>query len=129
MRRTLHPVRSTAGRGRPGVAATAAGGAGAGLILLARLVQAIVSIVVGIIVIAIALRLLGANSGNDLVRFFHDTGRTLVGPFDGLFTLDDRKLEMVVDWGLAALAWSIVGGVIARALAGAGLAGTARRRG
>ena len=128
MRRTLQPVRTTTGRGRPGVGATAAGGAGAGLLLLARLVQAITSIVVGIIVIAIVLRLLGANSANDVVRFFHDTGRTLVGPFDGLFTFKDRKVEMVVDWGLAALAWSIVGGMIARALASAGLAGAARGR-
>jgi hypothetical protein len=40
-----------------------------------------------------------------------------VDPFEDLFTLDDRKVEVAVNWGLGALVYAIVGRVLARLVA------------
>ncbi len=110
-----------------GAGAGVAGGAGDGLLLFARLIRFVVGLIVTVIVVAILLRVLGANQSNDLVSFFTDLGRSLVGPFDGIFTIDNPKTEIAVNWGLAAVAWAVVGGFVAGLVARAGLAGTARR--
>ena len=104
-----------------------ADGAGSFLLTLARIVRFITGVIVTIIVVAILLRVLEANQSNSIVEFVTDLGRSLVGPFDGIFTIENRKTEIVVNWGLAALAYSIVGGLIASFLARAGL-NTADRR-
>ena len=102
----------TAGRGRgAGVAA----GARSGLSILARIVSLITAIVVGIIVVGIVLVLLKANTSNQIVSFFHDTAKTLVGPFKDVFSIKGRK-GTAVNWGLAAVVYAIVGGFIARLL-------------
>jgi uncharacterized protein YggT (Ycf19 family) len=100
----------TTGRGA-GVAA----GARSGLWMLARIVSLITAIVVGIIVIGIVLVLLKANPSNQIVSFFHDTAKTLVGPFKDVFSVKGRK-GIVLNWGLAAVVYAIVGGFIARLL-------------
>lgn len=92
-----------------------AAGARSGLALLARLVSLITAIVVGIIVIGIVLVLLKANTGNQIVSFFHDTAETLVGPFKDVFSIKGRK-GTAVNWGLAAVVYAIVGGFIVRLL-------------
>ena len=99
-----------------GVAATARRGVGGGFLLVARLVMLITSVLVGIIVAAILLKVLGANTSNSLVKGVIDLGRTLVGPFKDLFTIKDAKVEIAVNWGLAALLYLIVGSLIARIL-------------
>jgi uncharacterized protein YggT (Ycf19 family) len=102
----------TVERGRgAGVAA----GARTGLSLLARVVSLITAIVVGIIVIGIVLVLLKANPTNQIVSFFHDTAKTLVGPFKDVFSIKGRK-GIAVNWGLAAVVYAIVGGFIVRLL-------------
>jgi len=87
------------------------------MLLLANIVRTIAGIVVGIIVIAIVLVVLGANESNDIVNWFHDAGAWLAGPFKGLFHLSDKKLNVAVNWGLAALVYGIVAGVIVSLLA------------
>lgn len=107
------------GRGRyAGGARVARGGGGSGgLLALARLIQGVTGFIAGLIVVAILLRVLGANPSNDLVQFITDLARGFVGPFRDLFDLDDAKLQMALNWGLAALAWSVVGGWVAGVLA------------
>ena len=100
----------TSGRGA-GVAA----GARSGLWVLARIVSLITAIVVGIIVVGIVLVLLKANTSNQIVSFFHDTAKTLVGPFKDVFSVKGRK-GTAINWGLAAIVYAIVGGLIARLL-------------
>jgi hypothetical protein len=39
-----------------------------------------------------------------------------VGPFDNMFEPDGHKLRVAVNWGLAALIYAIIGGLIARLL-------------
>ncbi|HSV65524.1 MAG TPA: hypothetical protein VLJ59_06410 [Mycobacteriales bacterium] len=79
-----------------------------------NVVQAVVGIIVAIIVIAIGLILLGANQGNMLVNWFTDAGRWLTTPFHGVFTRSDAKQDALLNWGLAAIVYAVLGGVIAR---------------
>jgi energy-converting hydrogenase Eha subunit E len=109
--------RGRRGAGREtGVTATARRGVGGGFLLAARLVMLVTWVLVGIIVAAILLRVLEANPDNSIVSGVHDLGKTLVGPFKDLFKIDDAKLSIAVNWGLAALLYLAVGSIIARIL-------------
>jgi hypothetical protein len=92
------------------------------VLLLARLVRLITSIVVAVIVAGILLVVLEANMSNSIVSNINDAARWLVGPFENVFSLSNPKTEVAVNWGLAAVVYSIVGGVIASLLARVGLA-------
>jgi hypothetical protein len=101
------------------------------MFLLTRLVRIVTAVVVGFIVVGIVLHLLDANAGNALVGFVYDVAGRLVTPFKSIFSLDGAKLTLAVNWGLAAVVYSIAGGLLARLLAGVALAGRdrfARRR-
>jgi hypothetical protein len=95
------------------------------MLFLARIVRTVTSIVVAVIVGGILLYVLGANGSNDIVAAVLDASRWLVGPFDDLFSLESAKWQVVVNWGIAAVVYSLIGSLIARLLAGAG----AERRG
>jgi hypothetical protein len=83
---------------------------------VARIVSLATAIVVGIIVIGIVLVLLEANRGNEVVNAILDAGKFLAGPFDNVFKLDSHKANVAVNWGLAAVVYSFVGGFVARLL-------------
>jgi ABC-type dipeptide/oligopeptide/nickel transport system permease component len=83
------------------------------MVALARLVRMIAGLVVLVIVVGILLRVLGANPANSIVSDIHDAGRALVGPFKNMFTLKNPKSELAVNWGLAAVVYLIVGGLVA----------------
>ena len=84
---------------------------------LARIVRALAGLVALVIVVAIVLFVVGANSGNTIVHDIHQAGAWLVGPFKNLFSIHKPKLAMIVNWGLAALVYLIVGHFIASLLA------------
>jgi hypothetical protein len=92
------------------------------MLLLARIVRIVTALVVGFIVVGILLHVLGANGGNVVVGFVYDVAGWLVTPFKGLFSVSGAKLQIALNWGLAAVVYGIVGSLIARLLAGAGLA-------
>jgi hypothetical protein len=92
------------------------------MLLLARIVRIATAVVVGFIVVGIVLHVLGANGGNAVVGFVYDVAGWLVTPFKGLFSISDAKLQIAVNWGLAAVVYGIVGSLVARLLAGAGVA-------
>jgi hypothetical protein len=108
-------------------AATGAWAAGSLVLAIARLIRLIVGIVALIIVVAIVLRVLNANPGNSIVHDIHAAGRVLVGPAKTLFTIHNPKLAIAVNWGIAALVWLFVGGLIASLIARIGLAGARQR--
>ena len=66
--------------------------------------------------LGIVLVALEANSSNDIVQVVRDAARFLAGPFDGLFTLERNKVEVAVNWGIAAVVWLLLGRLIARLL-------------
>jgi hypothetical protein len=98
------------------------------MLFLARIVRTAAMLVAGLIVAGILLFVLGANQSNDIVSAVMDAGRWLVGPFDGMFSLDSAKWELAVNWGIAAALYAIAGSLIARLIAGAAIAGRERRR-
>ena len=83
---------------------------------VARIVRAITSIVVGLIVVGIVLVLLEANRDNAIVDWLVGAADFLSEPFHGVFTPDGRKAMVTVNWGLAALVYAVIGGFIARLL-------------
>ena len=101
---------------RGGVAAGAGRTARRGMWGLARIVGLITAVVVGLLVIGIVLVVLGANASNDVVNALLDAARFLAGPLDDVFKLDSHKAAVAVNWGLAALVYAFIGGLIARLL-------------
>jgi hypothetical protein len=95
---------------------------------VARVIRTVVGIVVAIIVVAIVLRLVGANPANQIVSDIHDAGAWLVGPFKDVFSVRGAKLNMALNWGLAALVYLVVGGFLARLVARGAFAGYRRSR-
>ncbi len=95
---------------------------------LARLVRLVASVIAAIIVAGILLVVFEANPANDIVNAVHDAAQALVGPFDDMFTLDDAKAEVAVNWGIAALVYLIVGMLVAGFIAWIGEAGLRRER-
>jgi hypothetical protein len=77
----------------------------------------IVAVVFAVILAAGALLIaLEANRSNDLVENVLDWAGGLDGPFRDLFTFDGDnaiKKTVLVNWGLAALAWLIGGRIVA----------------
>jgi hypothetical protein len=105
------PVRVPRRQGRRhGSARGFAMGAG----LLARLVQFVVSVVVLIIVAGILLVVLKANPANSIVSEVHDWAHSLAGPFNGMFSFHSANTALAVNWGIAAVLYLFVGGLIAR---------------
>ncbi|HTP19734.1 MAG TPA: hypothetical protein VMJ65_09030 [Solirubrobacteraceae bacterium] len=85
---------------------------------LARAVRLVVGVVVLVIVVGGILFVLSANPANAVVHDIHDAARTLVGPFNNLFSIGGHpKATLVVNWGLAAIVYLIVGGLIAGLIA------------
>jgi hypothetical protein len=90
------------------------GALGQGADLLVRAVQLVVSIVVLIIVAGILLVVLKANPANSIVSEVHSWARWLAGPFDGMFSFHSANTAIAVNWGIAAVVYLLVGGLIAR---------------
>jgi hypothetical protein len=77
-------------------------------------ITTIAGIVAAIIIIGIVLVLIKANPNNQLVDFILDIGRFLTTPFHNLFPQDNPRQDILVNWGIAAIAYLILGALIAR---------------
>jgi hypothetical protein len=76
---------------------------------LARVIDVVVAVVAAIIATGVLLVVLEANPANDIVDAVLDAARWLVGPFEDFFTLDDDKLQVAINWGLALVVYVLVG--------------------
>jgi hypothetical protein len=97
-------------------AARGASAMGALFLALARVVRLAAYLVALVIVVAIVLRIAGANPANVIVRDIHNVAKALVGPFHNVFDIKNPKASIAVNWGLAAVVWLILGSVIASLL-------------
>ena len=88
--------------------------------VLARVVRLIVAIVVLIIVAGIVLVLFKANATNTIVSDVHDAARWLAVPFDGIFSFHNARTATAVNWGIAAVVYLVLGGLIVRLLSSRG---------
>jgi hypothetical protein len=102
--------------GNDGLAAGAGRTARRGLWGIARIVRLITGAVVGLLVVGILLVVFEANTSNDIVNWVLDAARFLAGPLDDVFKLDNSKTRVAVNWGLAALVYAVIGGLIVRLL-------------
>ena len=94
---------------------------------LARVVRIATGLVVAVIVAGILIHVLDANTSNAIVSFFDDAARWLTQPFHGIFSLDDRKAQLAVNWGLAALVYGLVGMLLSRLIARSAAGGRMKR--
>ncbi len=83
---------------------------------LARIITTVARIVAFAIVLGIVLVVLDANRSNDLVDLLLDIARFLAGPFKEMFDIDDPKVQVAVNWGIAAAVYVTVANLIARLL-------------
>jgi hypothetical protein len=82
----------------------------------ARVVSGIGALFAIIEVVYLLLIVLGANGANAFVQFIHNIAEPLALFFPGLFTIDNFTANVIVTYGLAAVFWLVVAGLIARAL-------------
>ncbi len=80
----------------------------------ARVISGIGALFAVIEVVYILLILFEANPGNAFFRFMQSIAEPLALFFPGLFDIDNAKLEVVVNYGLAAVFWLVVTGILAR---------------
>jgi hypothetical protein len=80
---------------------------------LAVIVDLIVAL---LLIVGILFVVFKANPSNGIVSWVHDAAKWLAGPFDGMFTPKDHKLEIALNWGIALVVYVIVGRFIARLL-------------
>ena len=83
---------------------------------IASLVWLLAVVAASFLVLYIILVLFEANPNNDLVNFISDVANKLAWVFRDLFDVNDKKLEIVLNYGLAAVVYLAVGRVAARAL-------------
>ncbi|NUP51686.1 MAG: hypothetical protein HOW97_30875 [Catenulispora sp.] len=69
-----------------------------------------------ILVLHIIFVLLDANGGNDIVRTDSDWAGWLATWFENLFTPNNPKLNVFLNYGLATLVYLAIGGVLRRVL-------------
>jgi hypothetical protein len=87
-----------------------------GLDLLAGAVRLAASVCAVLLVVHILLTVFHANPGNALTQFFARASGGLALWFENLFTPDDPTLALVINHGLASLAYLIAAAIVARLL-------------
>jgi hypothetical protein len=104
--------------------AAAVGSVGAGVMLIARLVMAVASLIALLIALAIVLRDVDANGANAIVKGVHESANFFAGAFTGLIRFNGHpKRAITVDWGIALAVYLVVGGILSRLIAGIGRGG------
>ncbi|WP_189156413.1 hypothetical protein [Lentzea pudingi] len=67
-------------------------------------------------VLFILMNVLGANAANAFYRFIQSLAEPLALFFPGLFQTGNFNLDVFLNYGLAAVFWLVVTGLIARAV-------------
>jgi len=124
------PVEQRAGRRRAiawrsrDAGAAAVGTAGAGVLLIARLVMTVASLIGLLIALAIVLRDVDANGANTIVEGIHEGANFFAGSFTGLIRFTGHaKRAITVNWGIALLAYLVVGAIVSSLIARVGRGG------
>jgi len=105
-------------------AAAAVGAISAGVIMLARLVMTIAALIALLIGLAIVLTDVSANASNTIVEGIHEGANFFAGSFTGLIRFAGHpKRAITVNWGIALLAYLLVGAILARVIFNMGSGG------
>ncbi|POM26883.1 hypothetical protein BTM25_12910 [Actinomadura rubteroloni] len=76
---------------------------------VATAVSLITTLVVAVLAIHIVFVAFEANTGNPIVDWFGDAARTLAWEFVDVFRPGDPKMDVAVNYGLAALVYLVAG--------------------
>ncbi|CAM04570.1 hypothetical protein A8924_5714 [Saccharopolyspora erythraea NRRL 2338] len=83
---------------------------------LAMVVHLFTGVVATVFVLHIVFQLFGANPDSGFVSFVYQTARIFVFGFGDVFTPGDATIGLVLNYGLAAAVYLVVGRVVAGAL-------------
>ena len=83
---------------------------------LASVLNVIGLLIVAVFVVHIVLLLLGANPDNGFASTIAYLANLLDLGLSNLFDIGNRVLDVIVDWGLPALAWYAITAVVVRLL-------------
>lgn len=84
--------------------------------VVANIINVVVGLIATIFVLHIVFVVAGANHSNSVVSFVYQVSRAFVLGFGDVFTPNDAKIGVVLNYGLAALVYLVVGHLIVRAL-------------
>ena len=87
---------------------------GAGI--LATLIRIVTLVFAAVLVIDVVLTVVGVNPANGVARFMAGFADTVVLGFRDLFLPADPTLMLVINYGLAAVFWVVVGGFLSSGL-------------
>lgn len=80
----------------------------------AHAVLIVAGVIAGVIVLGIMLVLVDANPANGIVNAILDVAHFFARPFENIFPQDTQEMNVLVNWGIAAVAYLGVGVLIAR---------------
>lgn len=83
---------------------------------LAAAVKVVGGALAVVLVVHVVLTVGNANPDNAITRFFADWAEDFALAFRDLFTPDDAKLAVLVNYGLAALFWLAIAALLSRLL-------------
>lgn len=83
----------------------------------ARVISGVGVVFAVIEVLFILMVLLGAESTNAFFQFISQLANPLALFFPGLFQFSDESVELIVNYGLAAVFWLVVTSLLARLIA------------
>ncbi|MEV0069666.1 MULTISPECIES: hypothetical protein [unclassified Amycolatopsis] len=83
----------------------------------ARVITGIGALFAFIEVLYLVMLLAGANAANGFFIFIRSLADPLALFFPGLFPVSNPDLAVILDYGLAAVFWLVVSGIIARLVA------------
>jgi hypothetical protein len=82
----------------------------------ANIIHLVTGLIVSIFVLHILFVVFDANQGNDFVEVIYGVAQVLVLGLGDVFTPDDATIGVVVNYGLAALIYLVLGQFIVRTL-------------
>ncbi|MEV5647567.1 hypothetical protein AB0L57_04865 [Nocardia sp. NPDC052254] len=83
---------------------------------LSALVSTVGSVLALIEIVYIVLLIFDANQTNRFFTFIKSLAEPLALFFPGLFATGSRNWDIIINYGLAALFWLVVAGIVARLL-------------
>ncbi len=84
--------------------------------LAASVIKILCTIFAAILVIHIVLTVASANPQNGITTFFADAANSLTLGIGDLFLPASESLKVILNYGLAAVVWLVIGAVVARIL-------------
>lgn len=88
--------------------------------MVGSIIRTIGAVIAVILILHVLFVLLGANQANAFVQFVARWADTLAVWFKNLFTTGNAEVDLILNFGLAALFWVVVFGILARLVGRAG---------